>query len=239
MPEMKEFDDDDKPEYINDSRSNMTLDERIGETNGVQESALRSMKTTHQQFTVLRCKLILVGDAHVGKTALAQMFLTTGQNYPKSYLMTLGVEFAVKDIQLKNSNRKVELFLYDTGGQSVFNQRELGGQYWTNSSVAVYVYDVGSRKSFLSCSKWLAAVRSENSGRPVPGLLVANKTDLRDRGRVEVSHEEGSNFAKENGLTFFETSALRNTGVNELFEFVANAYSAKYDEAIARAENCV
>lgn len=156
-----------------------------------------------------------------------------------SHIQTLGVDFTVKEVAVKagDAARMVEMFVYDTGGQSVFNQRELGGQYWTNASVAVYVYDVGDRESFLSCSKWLSSVRSENAGRPVPGVLVANKTDLREKGRVRVSRDEGKAFAKDNGLTFLETSALRNSGVTELFQFVADAFSAKYDEATASANN--
>lgn len=126
------------------------------------------------------------------------------------------------------------MYIYDTGGQSVFNQRELGGQYWSNASVAVYVYDAGNRNSFLSCSKWLSSVRSENSGRPMPGILVANKVDLRESGRIEVTRETGETFAKDNGLTFLETSALRNSGVTELFQFIADAYAQKYFETVHR-----
>lgn len=36
---------------------------------------------------VLRCKVIIVGDAHVGKTAISQVFLNNGQGYPKNYVM--------------------------------------------------------------------------------------------------------------------------------------------------------
>mmetsp|Transcript_3593 Transcript_3593/g.11095 ORF Transcript_3593/g.11095 Transcript_3593/m.11095 type:complete len:168 (+) Transcript_3593:460-963(+) len=167
------------------------------------------------------------------------MLQSEGQNYPKSYLMTLGVDFSVKELAVENTNRKVELFLFDMAGQSVFHHRDLGSQNMQNASVAVIVYDVGSRASFLSCSKWLAAVRNENPGRPLPGIVVANKTDLREKGRIQVSKEEGLEFAQKNGLTFLEASAFRNTGVSELFQFIADAYNSKYDEAIERIRDAL
>ena len=200
-------------------------------------SALRSMANSHRRLTVLRAKVLVAGDPAVGKTSLLQMFQSGGQAYPKSYLMTCGVDFAVKEQDVSNKDdRKVELFLYDVGGQSVFNQRELGSQHFQNSSVAVVVYDVGSRASFLACSKWLTIIRSESAGKPVPTILVANKTDLVERGRVQVRKEEGEEFAQKNSLTFMETSALRNSGVHELFQFIADAYSTKYDDSIRRAQ---
>ena len=43
----------------------------------------------------------------------------------------------------------------------------------------------------------------------VPGVLVANKIDMKEAGRAVVESAEGQAFAKEMGLTFFETSAVR------------------------------
>jgi len=149
----------------------------------------------------------------------------------------LGLEFSVKEIPIVNTNYVVEMFMYDSAGQSVYNQRELGTQHWTNASVSLIVYDVGNRPSFLACKKWLAAVRSANKGRITPGILVANKTDYRETGRIEVSAKEGNEFAEESGLMFFETSALRNQGINELFKFIGEAYLAKYQEAVEHARN--
>ena len=51
---------------------------------------------------------------------------------------------------------------------------------WANTSMMVVVYDVSSRDSFKSCAKWIMGVRATRTGRPIPGVLVANKTDLRE-----------------------------------------------------------
>ena len=46
--------------------------------------------------------------------------------------------------------------------------------------------------------------------------LVGNKTDLKEN-RV-VSKEEGQKLAENNGLLFFETSALNGSNIKKLFE---------------------
>lgn len=51
------------------------------------ESGLRSMQTTHKTILMLRSKIVVVGDACVGKTALMQMLKSGGHDYPKNYIM--------------------------------------------------------------------------------------------------------------------------------------------------------
>ena len=47
------------------------------------------------------------------------------------------------------------------------------------------MYDVSNRESFQSVQKWLQHVRSvrpSTGGGALPGVLVANKVDLREGG---------------------------------------------------------
>ena len=50
--------------------------------------------------------------------------------------------------------------------------------------------------------------------------LIGNKLDLLENheNNREVSTEEGRKFAKENGLRFYETSALTSVKINDCFE---------------------
>ena len=59
-------------------------------------SGVRSMETTHKPLLVLRSKIVVVGDSHVGKTALVKMFHSGGSDYPKKYIMTSWVDFNVR-----------------------------------------------------------------------------------------------------------------------------------------------
>jgi Ras-related protein Rab-6A len=57
--------------------------------------------------------------------------------------------------------------------------------YIRDSSVAVIVYDITNRASFLNTSKWVEDVRGER-GSDVVIMLVGNKTDLAERRQVSI-----------------------------------------------------
>ncbi|GJS36767.1 Ras-related protein RabH1e [Tanacetum coccineum] len=113
---------------------------------------------------------------------------------------TIGIDFLSKTMYLED--RTVRLQLWDTAGQERF--RSLIPSYIRDSSVAVIVYDVANRQSFLNTSKWIEEVRTER-GSDVIIVLVGNKTDLVDKRQVSI--EEGDAKAREHGVMFVETSA--------------------------------
>ncbi|CAM9916345.1 unnamed protein product, partial [Phaeothamnion confervicola] len=95
--------------------------------------------------------------------------------------------------------------------------------------------------SFESCGKWLQGVRATrpSSAAPLPGVLIAAKADLREGGaasRAVVDRAEGERFARENGLAYFEVSALHGKDVATPFEHMAGAFHRAYRESVRRAE---
>ena len=93
--------------------------------------------------------------------------------------------------------------MWDTAGQERF--RSLIPAYIRGSSVAIIVYDICERQSFLSSEKWIEEVRTERQGEDVLIVLVGNKTD-KGEARV-ISVDEGEAKAKELNVMFLETSA--------------------------------
>ena len=87
------------------------------------ESCLRSMETTHRTILMLRCKVVVVGDATVGKSALISMFHSGGASYPKQYVMTSWVDFRVKQVDIPDTSTAVELYLFDCAGDPVRSRR--------------------------------------------------------------------------------------------------------------------
>ena len=203
------------------------------------EKALRSMETTHRSMLVLRQKIGVVGEFAVGKTALVQMFSSGGHTFPKNYVMTLGCEFCVKTVNIPDTNIQVEQYLFDTGGQKVFNQRQMLQKYWGNAAACVLVYDVSNRDSFIALGQWLNEVKAARPGVRMPGVVVANKMDLRDAGRMAVSRDEGAEFAQSQGFQFFEASALRNIGIEDPFNALADSFHKKYQETLVAVQENV
>lgn len=216
------------------------------------KSALRSMEPNHKAMTILRCKLCIVGDAACGKTALAGTFHSN--LYPKNYVMTIGVDFSVKQVPMQDSDVIVELFLLDCAGQSIFNQVEMNAPHWESTSALMIVFDIGNRDSFLSCGKWLQSVRSaiaSASGGVAPSnlpvVLVGNKSDFRttggagggmvvEEGRAVVTRQEAETLASSMGAAYFETSAQESEGVAAPFMHIAQDFQRRYGETVERAE---
>ncbi|MCO5548707.1 hypothetical protein L7F22_002166 [Adiantum nelumboides] len=109
-----------------------------------------------------------------------------------------------------------QYFVPDTAGQERF--RSLIPSYIRDSSVAVVVYDVANRQSFLNTARWVEEVRTER-GSDVIIMLVGNKTDLVDKRQVSI--EEGDAKAKEFGVMFIETSAKAGFNIKALFRKIA------------------
>ncbi|XP_065826841.1 intraflagellar transport protein 27 homolog [Oscarella lobularis] len=185
---------------------------------------LRSSSSVSVQ---LRAKCIVAGDAAVGKSALSQILHGEG-NVSKTYSMTPGVEILTKVLQLPDSSNTVEMLLYDSGGQPLFS--DVVSKYWENPSLLVIVYDVTNQDSFKNSSKWFDQVHSLAPNLTIPGVLVANKTDLLERRAVTES--EGRSLASEKDLAYFETSTKKSESCLAPFLHLAKEYFKLYEEAV-------
>lgn len=159
-------------------------------------------------------KIVFLGDQGVGKTSIITRFMY--DSFDKLYQATIGIDFLSKTMYLED--RTVRLQLWDTAGQERF--RSLIPSYIRDSSVAVVVYDITNRASFLNTSKWIEDVRNER-GNDVIVVLVGNKTDLTDRRQVSV--EEGEDKAQKEGIMFIESSAKAGFNIKSLFRKLATA----------------
>lgn len=136
--------------------------------------------------------------------------------FDNTYQATIGIDFLSKTMYM--DERTVRLQLWDTAGQERF--RSLIPSYIRDSSVAVVVYDITNRNSFMNTTKWVDDVRAER-GNDVIIVLVGNKTDLNDKRQV--STEEGEKKAREFNVMYIETSAKAGYNVKALFRKIAQA----------------
>ena len=118
-------------------------------------------------------------------------------------------------ISLKDVNVKFEI--WDTAGQERY--RSLAPMYYRGASAAVVVYDITSMDSFEGAKRWVSELKAMHT----PDVVVAlagNKVDQESRRVVET--EVASNYARDQGILFFETSAKTGQNVIDLFNDIAN-----------------
>ncbi|KAK7025931.1 hypothetical protein VNI00_015846 [Paramarasmius palmivorus] len=176
-----------------------------------------------------RCKIAVLGDGGVGKTALAVQQFTLdcfiGENLnlllsssPKSMAIPFSTETydpTIEDAFLKHLNidgRMCAVEIIDTAGQEEF--ATLRDQWIREAEAFVIVYSVTSENSFRGVEKFWQAIHRVKKSPPF--ILVGNKMD--QTLQREVKESEGASLARIYGCEHVETSAK--TSQNILYPFV-------------------
>ncbi len=169
-------------------------------------------------------KVLLVGDANVGKSSLIRRVLLN--EFDPDYRATVGVDLSAAALNI-DPFTPVIMTLIDLGGQADFN--ELRTQYYRGAHGVVFVYDVADRSTFESLERWIFGVQDNivtQEGRELIPLLIANKIDQTDIR--EVTPEEGFAFAKRWEFAYGEASAKDGTNVQSLFQELARTIYEAY-----------
>ena len=163
------------------------------------------------------CKIVLVGECSVGKTALTQRLVY--DMYQKKMDATIGVDYSTKIFKMNDSAR-VKLQMWDTAGQENFIS--LIRTYYKDVAGGIIVFDVCDRRTFNRVKFWYNELK-KNSGEDYPILIVANKID----GLRVVNSYEGQELAKELNCLYSEISVK--TGQNS-FEAIKKFTQHLYDK---------
>ncbi|ORY69878.1 Rab5-like protein ypt51 [Pseudomassariella vexata] len=184
-------------------------------------------------------KLVLLGEAAVGKSSLVLRFVNN--DFQENKEPTIGAAFLTQKCNLPTRTIKFEI--WDTAGQERF--ASLAPMYYRNAQAALVVYDLTKPTSLVKAKHWVAELQRQAS----PGIVIAlvgNKLDLtNDSGSSgpsesaaaaaaeggeeesgdarKVSTDEAKTYAEEESLLFFETSAKTGHNVTEVFTAIANA----------------
>lgn len=157
-------------------------------------------------------KVILIGDASVGKSNILNRFIRNEFNIDSK--STIGVEFATKTII--HNKQRIKIQLWDTAGQERF--RAVTSAYYRGAQGIVLVFDVTNRVSFEHVDKWLREIK-DNGDTTSSVILVGNKIDLA-QNRV-ISTGECIEFASKAGVYYIETSAKQGLGIDDMFMTLA------------------
>ncbi len=163
-------------------------------------------------------KVILGGDANVGKTSLIQRCCTGV--FDPTREMTLGIDFHTYDVRVDHA--PVRLVVWDLGGQARFAYARQG--FYRGSHAVGLVFDVGNRTSFYNLMRWWREVRRYL--HDVPILLLGNKIEL----PRQVSRSEALALAKAWGTPLYECSCATGEGVAEFFAALAEYACRKRDD---------
>ena len=173
------------------------------------------MSGNEDSNSLLKFKLIVVGDQSTGKSCILNRF--ANEIFEENYQATIGLDFQSKTVNIKGHD--IRLVLYDTAGQEKF--RSLIPMYIREAQIILLVYDVTNKESFDSIPKWFSEVLDVKNDEAV-FALIGNKIDLIDNRQV--TYEEGKRLANEKNIIFEEVSAKDGQNFDELFTFSRNNF---------------
>jgi len=164
-------------------------------------------------------KIMMLGDAAVGKTSLTLRFISGF--FLQDLKLTIGVDFYSKTTNFKE--KKVKLQIWDFGGEERF--RFLLHQYCKGANAAFFLYDITNRLSLDHLPDWTQIIR-EHAG-DIPIMLIGSKVDLQEFRAV--TREEGILAAKKYNLsTFIELSSKTGQNVEKSFDVITEILFKKY-----------
>ncbi|CAE7507172.1 unnamed protein product, partial [Symbiodinium pilosum] len=167
---------------------------------GLDNRPLQALATNTSQASavpapVAEYKLVLLGDAGVGKTSFVKRHLTG--EFVKKYRPTEGCE--MKKLKFMTSRGPVVFQVWDTAGQD--HLAGLRDGYFIGAQCALVFFDVTKRESHQNLSKWVMDLRKVAGDIPV--VVVGNKVDAANR---VVKAQEGSLIMRKLKVQYYDLS---------------------------------
>ncbi|KAL4687015.1 hypothetical protein H8959_019143 [Pygathrix nigripes] len=188
-----------------------------------------------------RCKIVVVGDAECGKTALLQVFAK--EAYPGSYVPTVFENYTAS---FEIDKRRIELNMWDTSGSSYYdNVRPLA---YPDSDAVLICFDISRPETLDSVlKKWQGETQEfcPNAKVVLVGCKLDMRTDLatlRELSKqrlIPVTHEQGTVLAKQVGAVSYVECSSRSSerSVRDVFHVATVASLGRGHRQLRRTDS--
>ena len=167
-------------------------------------------------------RISLLGDSGVGKTCIINKYLFN--KFSENQQSSIGIEKNEKRLKMNDGN-ELKVIIWDTAGQERF--KAMSTNTIKGAQGIVLVFDNTKKTTFESLPTWIKEVKEIKDNIPI--VLFGNKCDLIENADVE--KDEAEEFAKDNNLEYFETSAKENINIEKGFKSIIDkAYETAQEE---------
>jgi len=167
-------------------------------------------------------RISLLGDSGVGKTCIINKYLY--DKFSETHQSSIGIEKNEKRLKMNDGN-ELKVIIWDTAGQERF--KAMSTNTIKGAQGIVLVFDNTKKTTYESLPTWIKDVKEVKDNIPI--VLFGNKCDLIDQ--TEVEKDEAEEFAKDNNMEYFETSAKENINIEKGFKSIIDkAYETAQEE---------
>ena len=158
-------------------------------------------------------KIIIVGDAGVGKSAIFARYFDN--IYDEHYPATIGVDFRSKYI-INKADQQYQIFVWDIAGRE--NYRPITTTYYNKSDIVILVYDISNPITVINIEKWVNEIYTYLPENTHQMYLVGNKCD-KDTLTDELNNRIDKICEKYN-MYHMIVSAKNNNNIDMLFNTI-------------------
>ena len=138
----------------------------------------------------------------------------------KKTLPTIGMDYVPVTYKLTDGSL-LNIHIYDTCGQERFDS--ISETYYKRAEGVLLVYDITNEKSFEKIKNYYVKQIRERCKFGIPILLLGNKTDLKDKRKVD--QQEAIDLSINEEYIYKETSAYLNENVANAFETIVEMWN--------------
>ena len=186
----------------------------------------------------IKFKIVLLGAHKTGTSSIILRYC-----FPEKFLADFNTfyfgmnEYTIKILEV--NNKRIKLYLWDNPpkGHVCFltvPKREYNFRFqYKGAHGFIFIYDISNKESFEFIKEKINDMKSYEKkyslNNNIPKILIGTKCDIEIEQRF-MDASEAKKFAKENGMEYFETSAINDICVNEAFECLINQMMKINDE---------
>ena len=156
-------------------------------------------------------KILLVGNAGVGKTSL--IYRITENKFNDNCPSTIGVEFNNKVLNVNSVNHTIKIL--DTSGQERY--QNITKSYFRFVEGIFIVFDLSDEESFNSLEKWIEKIKEVVEEPNI--IILANKCEIFD---VKVEDDQIKDFSFRNQIKIIKISVKENINIKDAFYDMIN-----------------
>jgi len=173
-----------------------------GDNNQYSASNTNKIKT----FGTLSHKVVIIGDANVGKTCLINRF---NHNKFDETSPTIGAIHHIKTVE------NISLDIWDTAGQERF--KSMVPMYYKGAKAIIICFDITNSDSYFGAQNWYTEIF--DSVKKAVIVLCGTKKDLENKR--EILFTNAKKFADMKGIKYLETSSKDDLNIKDLFKYIA------------------